>query len=62
MDEWQNNDAIDILLRTISKTYKNKSATVTKWAADLAEERIWRGSNTARTRVRVAKKKGSTRK
>ena len=62
MDEWQSNDAIDNLLESISKTYKNKPATVTQWAADLAEERIWRGSNTARTRVRVAKKKGSPRK
>ena len=62
MDEWQNHDAIDILLRSIGKTYKNKSAVVTQWAADLAENRIWRGSSTARTRVRVAKKKGSPRK
>lgn len=61
MDEWQNHDAIDILLRSISKTYKNKSA-VAQWAADLAGNRIWRGSNTARTRVRVAEKKRSPRK
>jgi hypothetical protein len=63
MDEWQKDDAIDILLKHISKTYKNKSAAVTQWAADLTEDRIWRGSNTTRTRVRVANKsKGGSRK
>jgi hypothetical protein len=62
MDEWQKNDAIDKLLKTISRTYKNKSAAVKQWAADLTENRIWRGSNTTRTRVRVTKKKIGPRK
>jgi len=65
MEEWQKSDAIDVLLKSISKSYKHKSVVVTQWAADLVENRIWRGSNTTRTRVRVAsknnKKKGSPR-
>lgn len=66
MEEWQRFDAIDVLLSSISKSYKNKSAAVKQWPADLIEDRIWRGSNTTRTRVRVAsknnKKKGSPRR
>lgn len=67
MEEWQKSDAIDVLLKSISKSYKHKSVVVTQWAADLIENRIWRGSNTTRTRVRVAsknhnKKEGSPRR
>lgn len=69
MAEWQRFDAIDVLLSRISRTYKHKSAAVKQWTADLIEDRIWRGSNTTRTRVRVAsknnkkkKKKGSPRR
>ena len=50
MEEWQKHDAIDVLLRTISKSYKHKSA-------DPIENSVWRGSNTTRTRVRVASNK-----
>jgi hypothetical protein len=65
MEEWQRFDTIDVLLSRISKSYKHKSAAVKQWTADLIEDRIWRGSNTTRTRVRMAsknnKKKGSPR-
>lgn len=56
MEEWQKSDAIDVLLKSISKSYKHKSVVVTQWAADLIENRVWRSSNTTRTRVRVASK------
>ena len=56
MEEWQRFDAIDVLLSRISKSYKHKSAAVKQWTADLIEDRIWRGSSTTRTRVRVASK------
>lgn len=64
MDKWQKDDAIDILLRRTSRFYKSESAAVAQWAADLVGNRIWRGSNTTRTRVRVASKKtkGGSRK
>lgn len=66
MEEWQRFDAIDVLLSRISRTYKHKSAAVKQWTADLIQDRIWRGSNNTRTRVRVAsknhKKKGSPRR
>jgi hypothetical protein len=62
MNKWEKDDVIDILIKKISRTYKSKSAAVTQWAADLVENRIWRGSNTTRTRVRVTKKKGTPRK
>ena len=56
MEEWQKFNAIDVLLSRTNKSYKHKSAAVTQWTADLIEDRIWRGSNTTRTRVRVASK------
>ena len=63
MEEWQKFDAIDVLLSRISRSYKHKSAAVKQWTADLIENRIWRGSNTTRTRVRVAgNKKQSPRR
>lgn len=62
MESWQASDAIDNMLRHISKTYKGKSTAVTQWAAKLAENRIWRGSNTSKVRVRAPKKKGGPRR
>lgn len=56
MEEWQKFDAIDVLLSRISRTYKHKSAAIKQWTSDLIEDRIWRGSNTTRTRVRVNSK------
>ena len=55
MEEWQKFDAIEVLLSRISRSYK--SAAVKQWAAELIENRVWRGSNTTRTRVRVANNK-----
>jgi hypothetical protein len=63
MNKWEKDDVIDTLLKKISRTYKSKSTAVTQWAADLVENRIWRGSNTTRTPVRVAnRRKGGPRK
>ena len=55
MNNWEKSDAVDTMLSRISKTYSRKSAAVKRWAAELAEERVWRGGN-SRVKLRVAKK------
>jgi hypothetical protein len=56
MSDWD--DAVDILLNAISKSYTRKSAGVKKWADDLIYERVWHGGN-KREKVRVTKKGGA---
>lgn len=54
INAWESHDAIDNMLRTISKTYRRKSHKVAAWAAHLTEKRIWRGgTDSSRRKVHV---------